>query len=230
MRYIRSTAMMILFAFSLLLSGCNIGKQPEPTPDVGMIFTEAAQTVEAQFAVQQTLTALAAPSATQPPTATSIPTFSVNGSPAAQLTTPLSPLGTPLSTFSPLGSPTPLGVLATPAGPQCNDSAFIADVNYPDGDFVRVSMLIKKVWRVQNTGTCTWDEGYALVHVAGNALGGKTYEIKLKKDFVEPGDIVDLGIEMVTPSKKGDYGGCWRMRGDNGYYFGTFLCIQIHAK
>jgi hypothetical protein len=61
-------------------------------------------------------------------------------------------------------------------------------------------------------------------------MDGKTYEIKLKKDFVEPGDIVDLGIEMVTPSKKGDYGGCWRMRADNGYYFGTFLCIQIHTK
>jgi hypothetical protein len=224
MGYIRTAAVLVLFTASLLLSACNIGQQPEPTPDVGMIFTEAAQTVSAQFAVQQTQTALAAPSPTQPPTSTSFPTIAVIGSPIA-------PLGTPLSTFPPLGSPlgsqTPLGVLSTQSGPLCDDSAYIADITYPDGEVVKGSKAIEKIWRVQNTGICTWDDGYALVHVAGDALSGKTWELERKSDFLAPGDTKDIGVIMITPSNSGTYSGCWRMRGDNGYYFGTLLCIEI---
>lgn len=231
MGFSRKAAVFVLLTASLLLSACNIGKQPEPTPDVGLIFTEAAQTVSAQFAVQQTQTALAAPSPTQPPTSTGFPTIAVNGSPIAPLGTPLSPLGTPLSTFSPLGSPlgsqTPLGVLSTPSGPLCNDAAYVADITYPDGEVVKGSKAIEKIWRVQNTGTCTWDDGYELVHVLGDALSGKTWELERKSDFLAPGDTKDIGVVMITPSTSGTYSGCWRMRGDNGYYFGTLLCIEI---
>jgi hypothetical protein len=227
MRVTQPSIRIILITTLLFLSGCNIGQQPEPTPDVGLIFTEAAQTVSAQFSIQLTQTALAAPSPTQSPTATSIPTFAVNGSPISPQTTLLSPIGTPLGTFAPLSSPTPIGALATQAGPQCNDSAFITDVTYPDGQVVNENKNIEKIWRIQNTGTCTWDDGYALVHVTGSALSGKAWEIKSKKDFVEPGATKDIGIEMVTPPTGGETGGCWRMRGDNGYYFGTLLCILI---
>ena len=209
MGYIRTAAVLVLFTASLLLSACNIGQQPEPTPDVGMIFTEAAQTVSAQFAVQQTQTALAAPSPTQPPTSTSFPTIAVIGSPIA-------PLGTPLSTFPPLGSPlgsqTPLGVLSTQAGPLCDDSAYVDDITYPDGEVVKASKAIQKIWRV---------------HVLGDALSGKTWELERKSDFLAPGDTKDIGVIMITPSNSGTYSGCWRMRGDNGYYFGTLLCIEI---
>ena len=232
MQYPRTTILVILVASSLILSGCNLGRQPEPTADVGLIFTEAAQTVSAQFAVQLTQTALAAPSATlPPPTATSIPTFSVLGSPAAPGTTPLSPFGTPLGTPGALsGSPTPLGVPATQAGPLCNDSAFITDVNYPDGFTIHVSKAFEKTWRIQNTGTCRWDEGYSLVHVTGNSLSGQPWQIKTKNQFVEPGDTVDISVLMVAPSKVGEDGGCWRMRADNGYYFGTFLCVDLYFE
>jgi hypothetical protein len=227
MGYTRMVAVLVLLTASLLLSACNIGKQAEPTADVGMIFTEAAQTVSAQFAVQQTQTALAAPSPTQPPTSTSFPTIAVNGSPLAPLGTPISPLGTPLTTFPPLGSTTPLGVLSTQSGPLCNDSAYIADITYPDGEVVKPSKAIEKIWRVQNTGTCTWDDGYALVHVLGDALSGKTWELERRSDFLAPGDTKDIGVVMITPSSSGTYSGCWRMQGDNGYYFGTLLCIEI---
>ena len=232
MRYSRTTVLVILVASALIVSGCTLGQQPEPTPDVGLIYTQAAQTVSAQFALQQTQTALAAPSPTlPPPTATSFPTIVLPGSPVAPGTTLLSPLGTPLGTLgAPLVSPTPLGALATSAGTSCNNSAFITDVNFPDGTAIKVSKYFEKVWRIQNTGTCTWDDGYALVHVAGSNLSGGNWVIKYKSQFVEPGATVDIAILMVSPSTAGEAGGCWRMRGDDGYYFGTFVCIEIYAE
>ena len=120
-------------------------------------------------------------------------------------------------------------VLATQAEPVCMDSAFVADVTYPDGSVVQDDVFIAKVWSIQNTGTCTWDDGFALVPVTGDAKG--TWEVQhngVKK--VKPGDIVEIRIDILTPTKGGDWGGCWRMKGDNGYYFGTFLCLAVKVE
>jgi hypothetical protein len=86
MRYTKSW-LIIMLALSLVLSACNFGQEPEPTPDVDAIFTAAAETVMAEFSLELTQTALAAPTATQPPTNTAPPTFEIvspgAGSPAA---------------------------------------------------------------------------------------------------------------------------------------------------
>jgi len=233
MRYTKSSWLIIMLALSLVLSACNFGTEPEPTPDVGAIFTAAAETVVAQFSLELTQTALAAPTATQIPTDTPVATFAIEspgaGSPAAPATTPLATLG--VGTQPPviaLASPTPIGALATQAGPVCLDSAFVADINYADGTVVEDDIMIKKVWSIQNTGTCTWDDGFALVPVTGDAKG--SWKIDEKKEFVDPGEIVEIGIEMRTPTKGGEWGGCWKMQGDSGQLFGTFVCLLIRIE
>ncbi|MFZ5912142.1 MAG: NBR1-Ig-like domain-containing protein [Chloroflexota bacterium] len=222
MRYAKTFGLTVLFVLSLIMSACNFGKQPEPTPDIGAIYTAAAQTVSAQYSTGLTQTALAIPpTATPTPTNTPASTFVVGGSPA-----PTSPLATLLG-GTPLATITPLAALATQAGTVCNNSEFIADVTYPDGTVVQDKQLIAKVWQIKNTGTCTWDDGYSLQHVMGESLGGKPWEIKYKSQFVEPGEIVEIRIDMQTGTKGGEHGGCWQMYGDNGYNFGTLLCIKI---
>jgi len=220
--------LIVILTLSLVLSACNLGQEPEPTPDVGAIFTSAAETVSAQFSLGLTQTALAAPTATQAPTATPISTFSIGGSPAVLGTTPIATfgIGTQPSTISTLASITPLGLLNTQAGPRCRDSAFIADINYPDGTIVEDDVLISKRWSIQNIGTCAWDDGFSLQPVTGDAAG--TWVIDLKNiKAVEPGDIREIEIDIMTPEKGGEWGGCWRMRGDDDYYFGTFLCLLV---
>lgn len=232
MRYAKPFGLTLLFVFALILSACNLGKQPEPTPDVAAIFTAAAQTMLAQYSTGLTQTAQAVPPTAIPSaTNTPMPTFAFGGSPAPTLPfgSPASPLATPLG-GTPLATITPLGVLATSAGPVCNDSEFIADVTYPDGTVVQDKQLIAKVWQIKNTGTCTWDEGYSLQHVMGESLGGKPWEIKHKSQFVKPGEIVEIRIDMQTGTKGGEHGGCWQMYGDNGYNFGTLLCIKIIVR
>jgi len=223
-----------MLALALILSACNFGQEPEPTPDVGAIFTAAAETVLAQFSLELTQTALAAPTATLPPlppTATLIPTFAIGGSPAAPATTPLATLGigTQPAVIPALATATPLAALATQAGSVCMDSAFIADITYPDGTVVQDNAWISKRWSIQNTGTCAWDDGFSLQPATGDAKGTWVIDEKVYKK-VEPGDIIEIEIDIKTPSKGGEWGGCWKMKGDNGQFFGTFLCLLVMVE
>ena len=224
-----------LLVLALFLSACNLGQEPEPTPDVGAIFTAAAETVQAQFGLGLTQTAMAAPppTATQPPlppTATPFATFAIDGSNTVATMTPLPVLGagTQPSVISTLPTATSLAVLAAPTGKPCLDSAFISDINYADGTVVEDNTLIAKAWQIQNTGTCTWDDGFSLRPVTGNAKG--TWDIKYKKEFVEPDEIVEVKIEIKTPSTGGDWGGCWRMYSDSEQPFGTFVCLLVKVE
>jgi len=234
MRYTKRSWLIIMLVVSLVLSACNFGQEPEPTPDVGAIFTAAAETVVAQYSLELTQTALAAPTATQIPTNTPVATFAIEspgaGSPAAPalvISSPTLGIGTQPGVIT-LASPTPITALSTQAGPVCNNSAFVADINYFDGSVVEDDIMIEKVWSIQNTGTCIWDDGYALVPVTGAAKG--TWKIDEKREFVEPGEIVEIGIDMRTPTTGGEWGGCWQMQGDNGQMFGTAVCILIKIE
>lgn len=231
MRYIKSSWSTLILNLSLILSACTIGQQPEPTPDIGAIFTSAAETVGAKFALDLTQTALAAPTATPLATSTPIPTFSIGGSPAASGSPPIATfgIGTQSSAISTLPTPTLMTILNTQAGPRCMDSAFIKDVTLPDGTIVEDNDKISKRWAIQNTGTCTWDDGFSLQPVTGDAKGTWVIDEKTVKK-VEPGDIREIEIDIDTPSKGGEWGGCWRMRGDNGQFFGTFLCLLVRVQ
>ena len=233
MRYTKSNWVPIMIALSLVLSACTLGQEPEPTPDVGAIFTAAAETVSAQFSLELTQTALVVPTATQTPTNTLVPTFAIEGasSPTPLATTGIGTQPTQSILLPTLATATPLAGLATQAGPVCMAAAFIADVTYPDGTVVKGGDWIAKVWSIQNTGTCTWDDGFSLQPVTGDAMNGEAWVIDEKTiKKVEPNEIVEIRVDMKVPKKPGEHGGCWRMEGDNDYYFGTFLCVLIMVE
>ena len=239
MRYTKKSWLIVILA--LVLSACNFGQEPEPTPDVGAIFTAAAETVVAQFSLEQTQTALAAPSATQPPTNIAPATFAIvspgAGTPTVQggsIPFATAGAGTQPSVLATIPTATPLGALATQAGDICLNSAFVADVTYPDGSKVDAGEWIEKTWSIQNTGTCTWDEGFALVQYSGDMLNAEKWELteakNITRDFVPPGEIIEITLVMRVPDSAGEHGGCWRMRGDGGYFFGTSLCVLVKAE
>ena len=228
MRYKKYTWLMVLLSLLLLLSACTLGQEPEPTLDTGAIFTAAVETIAAQFSAAQTQTALAVPP-TPLPTNTPIPTFALE-SPTPGFAV-ASPFPSQPGLTTPLATSTPLAALATQSGPVCMDSAWIQDVtyiDYPEPPTIQDDQYIEKIWRVQNSGTCTWDDGFALVPVTGNAKG--SWVIDKTNEFVDPGEIVDISIDIYTGTVGGEQGGCWRMKGDNDYYFGTLLCFKYIVK
>lgn len=226
--------MFILLAAALILTACNVGAAPSPTLDVNAINTAIVGTTVAQFSAQFTQTALAIPPTNTPaPTDTpqSLPTFAL---PTTNAGTPptVSFDVTPLPGFTQLASPAPVG--ATQAlGDSCFNSVFEEDVTIPDGTVVKGGETLSKTWKIRNTGTCTWDEGFKLVHIGGNIpndnFKSQAYEFQ-GKDQVAGGEAINLTVGLNAPCAAGKYEAHWRMQNDAGYYFGTILSLYIEVK
>lgn len=210
-------------AASLLVaaaSACNIGKSPEPTPDVNALYTAAAETLVAQFGQQQTQTAQAV---TATPQASSTPLASPSPLPTFGL-----PGFTPFGTLS-LGL-TPLPTLAGPAALSfpvgCNDAQFIGET-VPDKTSFEPEKEFKKAWSLLNVGTCTWDEGFKFSFKSGERLSGLDQKIINEDQFTAPGHSQAFVVHMVAPKNKGEYVGYWQMRTDEGVWFGSLVSVDI---
>ncbi len=224
---------IVALVMAVVLASCNIGKAPEPTQDVNAIYTAAAQTMIAALNVQQTQTAQAVT-----PTIEASPTALASLAPQATFSIatgslPFGTPGTPLAFGTP-GTIIPLATLAggTPGSSTasgCDNSAFISDVTVPDGTVLKPGEDFTKTWAIENTGSCTWDEGYALVY-QGGTLDGYDVKITKKDQFVAPGATTYFSVKLTASSTINTYTDCWKMRNDKGAYFGTYVCVNIKVQ
>ncbi len=138
---------------------------------------------------------------------------------------------TPLPTTAPVSAPT-VAVAATqtpslasaPSQTCIDNSAFVADITVSDGTALAPGQTINKIWRVRNTGTCTW-EGYSFTFVSGDRMGGSP----IKVPTTPPGATVDLLVPMTADSTTGTHVGYWRLLNANGKYFGATMYVQINV-
>jgi hypothetical protein len=232
---IRKLITIFLLTTTLILTACNVGATPAPTVDINAINTAALGTAMAQISAQQTMTALAAPTFTPsatntPPTLATValPTTS-GGLPTVSFnTTPLANTA-PAAGFTAVGGVPQVGATAA-VGAVCNNLIYLADATIPDGTVFDGGEDFTKTWRVQNTGSCKWDEGYKLVYLSGDDEIDPV-SVKLQSDdFIDPGAVGELSVELTAPLKAGKYGGTWQMQADNGEYFGNQLTVLIEVK
>src|SRR5829696_4221145 len=168
-------ALLVLLTATLTLAACNVGATPAPTVDVNAINTAAVATAMGQISAQLTQTALVAPTNTPLPTDTplslatfALPTTGTTGA-AATAGTPgaiptlsfnTTPNTTPIAGFTPLS--TSVAPVNTSAA-TCHNSAYVSDVTIPDDTALKPGDDFDKTWRIQNNGTCAWDDGFQLV-------------------------------------------------------------------
>jgi len=183
----------VLF-FIIVLVSCNL-PSAQPTPSSpGAAFTQAAQTVAAE------LTQVYSQSSPTP----NAPTYT-----ATSVYTDI-PFSTDTPVFTPTNTPIP-----------CNLASFVTDVTYPDNTQVAPNQVFVKTWRIRNVGTCSWNSSYLLVFDHGDGLGiSSGYTQPLTTSVVNPGQMVDLTVNMTAPSAAGTYTSYWRMRDPGGVLFG----------
>lgn len=201
----------------LLLSGCNLPRAAAPTqPEPGLIYTVAAQTVEAE------LTRVAAGEGAQPtqPQTTQAPGEGQQPTPAAT-NTPAMPL--PTNTVPPITQAPPQTATNTPAptptGPPCNRLSFVKDVTVPDDAEMSPGEKFTKTWRLKNTGSCTWTSGYDLVFDHGDSMGAPP-SVQITTGTIAPGQEVDVSVELTAPDDPGTYQGYFKLRSTEGIVFG----------
>jgi hypothetical protein len=124
---------------------------------------------------------------------------------------------------SPTVTHTPFPDVSGPGGCTLN-AGFIEDVTIPDNSELAPGKSFTKVWRMRNTGTCTWDKGTQLVFVSGELMDdSRTVEIP----SVAPDAETDVSVEMVAPTTPGTYRSTWQLQSPDGTSFGTQVYVQI---
>lgn len=88
--------------------------------------------------------------------------------------------------------------------PGCTDSAaFVADVTVPDNESMDQGETFNKIWRIKNTGTCTWTSAYTLVFKKGEQMGAAD-SIPLRGE-TSPGASLDVAVDLIAPTTSAIY-------------------------
>lgn len=113
------------------------------------------------------------------------------------LSATLTPIPLPINTNTPLASATS----------NCNVAQYITDVTIPDGTVMTAGQAFIKKWRIKNIGSCSWN-GYSLVFDSGDSMGGPASKAIAN---LNPGQEVDLEVNLTAPGAAGNYRGYWRI-------------------
>jgi Ig-like domain from next to BRCA1 gene len=194
-------ALTIIVIIGAMLA-CNLPSNSPSQPDPNAVLTAAALTVQAQLSANNT------------------PTLS----PAGTATSALS-AGT--ATFTPIPLSTYTSVPVVTATTTCDRALFITDVSYPDNTIVPAGSAFTKTWRLQNTGSCSWTPSYDVVFISSNIMNGPT--VQALSGNVNPGQTVDISVNLTAPSSNGTYTSYWGLRNPSGVIF-THFYVQIKVN
>ena len=185
------------------ISACNLPSNATPTQGVDAALTAAAQTVEANMTQNAILNPPTLPPTVPPSCSTCLPTATV-------------PI--PNTSVPPTKAPPPQ---------TCDVALFIDDVTIPDGTVLKPDETFTKTWRLKNAGTCSWTTSYAVVFSSGDSLSGPATQAL--SGSVNPGQTVDISVNLKAPGKEGSYKGYWKIRNASGVYFAQFY-VDINVK
>lgn len=130
-------------------------------------------------------------------------------------------VSTAIATFAATPPATASATATVPVASDCTDkAALVADVSVPDGTQVAPGSGFNKIWRIKNTGTCTWENAYSVVHTGGDLLGAVSAVFPLNAT-VPPGQSHDLIINMVSPATPGTFESDWKLKNSDGQLFGV---------
>jgi hypothetical protein len=151
------------------------------------------------------------------------------------------------ATLSPTASvgntPTPFVVAELPIS-NADKMIVIQDVSYPDGSVLKPAALFIKTWRVENSGSTTWNSQYLIAHAQEISYSGpkvtQLYAYPPDTELgwnigswpeplneVNPGDIVDISIVLQTPNQHGYQIGIWNLLNTQGQRFANPLWAQL---
>ena len=115
-------------------------------------------------------------------------------------------------------APPPTQTLTTT--PTCNRAlpGLPIDITIPDDTVLTPGQIFSKTWRLQNGGSCQWTAEYAVVFFSGDLLGAS--RVNAFPEPVQPGQTVDITVDMVAPLDAGTYQGNWELSDPQGKLFG----------
>lgn len=203
-----------LILLVLLLSACNMPTGSlSPAEQTAIIERSVQETVAAGYELSGQSTDADGPdlTATEEPSAADPATATPTNTPEADTPTPTN---------------TPI---------PCNLGRFITDVTIPDGKVFEPGDTFTKTWRIKNTGSCAWTSGYDIVFSGGDAMNAPS-AVQITSGTVNPGQSVDVSVDMTAPADDGTYRGNWQLRDPSDVIFGIenstsgYFWVEIEVK
>jgi hypothetical protein len=190
--------LIFILLLSLVISSCNMPQDVlSPAEKTAIINTSVAETIAAGFGTSPQ------PSDTYSVGPTDTP------DPNSEVTNTPEPSNTP-EPDTPTPSETPI---------PCNLAKFISDVTIPDGTIFEPGETFTKTWRLKNVGSCAWTSGYDIVFSGGDAMDAPA-SVQLTAGTVNPGQNIDVSVDMTAPASEGTYRGNWKLREPSDELFG----------
>lgn len=207
--------LILLLAGLVLLASCSNQAQrttapDQPTVDANLIYTQAAQTIEASFKLtQDALPPTAAPTDTQAPD--ELPTETPETQATATLAAP-EPSATPTNTAPPL--PTATLAPAATATPTV-DRAELVSLSPSRGIKVNKNASWDMTVTVKNSGGFTWKKSEtSLRYNSGEQMGSPTAFVTQKD--VKPGENYSFVFTMTAPDSTGKKQVYWALVNNEG--------------
>ncbi len=184
---------IVLILVVFILGACNM---PNGSP------SSAEQTAIIDRSVAETVAA--GPTLTLEPGA---PAVSDTPDPAGEEITPTATNTPEADTPTPSNTPIP-----------CNLGRFVKDVTILDGTKFEPGEVFTKTWRLKNTGSCAWTSGYDIVFSGGDAMSAPV-SVQITSGTVNPGQNVDVSVDLTAPASEGTYRGNWQLRDPSDVIF-----------
>jgi hypothetical protein len=181
------------------LAACNWPRSAANTTAT-LNVTQAYQTVEARL-TQVAVASLSVPTVVSPT--------------ETQAVTPTQTSSTVTPSLTP--SPKASSTTAVKACDQAEAGTPI-DVTIPDDTQMAPGQTFTKVWRLRNSGTCSWSKDYSIAVFSGEAMNASS-SVPLPNK-IEPGQSMDISVDLVAPTSAGTYQGNWKLRNTSGVWFG----------
>jgi hypothetical protein len=201
---------MLTLLAALVMGACGGGEaEATATPTLSV---EQAQTMAVQtFQAQLTQTALVNPTATPLPTNTPISVVTI-----------VSP-----TTSSAVGPTNTTAASNGGSSSSCYGLSYVSDVTIPDNTEVNPGQSFTKTWKVLNSGSCAWEQGFIFNIVGGQAIGGTAVTLNQR---VESGRQYEFSVPMVVPTNaSGELRGTWRLSDANGNFFGDGVYVLVEV-
>ncbi len=113
--------------------------------------------------------------------------------------------------------------------PQFDEAWYVEDITVPDKTVMEPAQNFNKVWRLRNTGTTTWKDGYKLAYVKDDQMGGPN-DTPLPSVPVQPGQLTNAEVRLTAPSQAGLRLGTWQLKNRDNQTFPQELSVIVDVK
>jgi len=101
---------------------------------------------------------------------------------------------------------------------------FIEDITIPDGTFVTPGEKLDKRWRVENSGSCNWDDTTRVKLLNGPALDAPLEQALYP---ARSGAQAIIRMTFTAPLEPGVYRSAWQAVDPTGNPFGEIFFVEI---